>query len=69
MHFLIIQGLMGKLQAYKERINKTQEDVVPNTFFKTRWLYIYTQGLENVDKKEEKKTDLKKKIVTTSTGQ
>ena len=34
MHFLIIQGLKGKLQAHKERINKTQEDVVPNTFSK-----------------------------------
>ena len=57
----------------KESI-KIKKMRVPNTFFKTRWLYIYValdipNGLEDVDKKEEKRIYLKKEVVTTSIGQ
>ena len=43
MDFLSIQGLMGKLQAHEERVNKIQKDVSAQTFFffKTRWFWIF----------------------------
>jgi len=33
MDFLSIHGLMGKLQAHEERVNKIQKDVSAQTFF------------------------------------
>ena len=38
MDVLLIQGLMKKSQAYEEKGNEIQEDVLHNRiFFKTRW--------------------------------
>jgi hypothetical protein len=33
MDFLTIQGLTGKLQAHKERVNDIQEDIGAQAFF------------------------------------
>ena len=39
MDFLTIQGLTGKLQAHKERVNGIQEDIGAQAFFKEKKTY------------------------------
>jgi hypothetical protein len=58
MNFLSIQGLVGKLQAHEERVNKIQEDVGAQTPFSKKMV---------LDISKEKKEDLEEeaKIVLT----
>ena len=64
MDVLSIQGLMGKLQLDKEKVNEIQEDVGAQAFFfQSKMVLDIPNGLENVDKAKEEE------VVTTSIGQ
>jgi hypothetical protein len=56
MDFLSIHGLMGKLQAHEERVNKIQKDVSAQTFFffKTRWFWIFPKKKRKIWKRRSK---------------
>ena len=61
MDFLSIQGLMGKLQAHEERVNKIQKDVSAQTFF------FQNKMVLDIPKEEEE--DLEEKVEAASIDQ
>jgi hypothetical protein len=44
MDILSIQGLMGKVQTYKEIVNEIQEDVSAQALFSKQYGFGYFQG-------------------------
>jgi len=44
MDVLSIQGLMGKVQTYKEIVNEIQEDMGAQTLFSKQYGFGYFQG-------------------------
>jgi hypothetical protein len=77
MNFLTIQGLIGKLQTHKERLNDIQEDIGVQTLFsihyskRSKMVLDIPKEIEDVDKikEDEEEVDLEEEVEATSIGQ